>query len=116
VVALAAVALAVALPFKIWLGQRDDISSLTSQTAQTSRHIAALKAQQQQWNDPSYVEEQARQRLHYVVPGQTTYVVLGGSAATTTPTKTSARAVSSAPWYSQLWSSVASAGNAPSHR
>ena len=40
--ALASVALAVALPFKIWLAQRGEISSLQAQTRQQQQHVEAL--------------------------------------------------------------------------
>src|SRR3954471_8752998 len=46
-VALASVALAVALPFKVWVGQRGEIHTLQSQTRQQQQHIAALREQQQ---------------------------------------------------------------------
>src|SRR5947209_10795709 len=75
--ALASVALAVALPFKIWLAQRGEISTLQTQTQAQAQHVTALQHQQQQWQDPAYVEQQARQRLHYVKPGEKAYIVLG---------------------------------------
>ena len=110
VVALAAVALAVALPFKIWLGQRNDIASLSAQTRQTQQHITALRAQRKRWQEPSYIEQQARQRLHLVMPGQKTYVVLGNKAAPKTRSAAAATTASTLPWYDQLWSSVRAAG------
>jgi hypothetical protein len=111
-VALASVALAVALPFKIWLAQRGEISSLQAQTRVQERHVADLQRQQQQWQDPAYVEPQARVRLHYVKPGEKAYVVLGkpkaaparpAAAASPTPSTTG-------PWYSRLWQTVELAG------
>src|SRR6476619_363377 len=71
--ALASVALAVALPFKIWLAQRGEISSLQAHTRA-----------EQQWQDPAYVERQARVRLHYVMPGEKAYIVLGRPKPKTT--------------------------------
>jgi cell division protein FtsB len=115
VVALAAVALAVALPFKIWLGQRSDIASLGAQTRQAQHQITALQAERKRWNSPSYIEQQARERLHYVMPGQKTYVVLGSPATPKKKTSRDPAATSTAPWYSQFWASVASAGAAPTH-
>lgn len=109
-VALAAVALAVALPFKIWLGQRDDIASLSAQTKQTQQQIASLKAQRKRWQDPSYIEQQARQRLHFVMPGEKTYVVLGQKATAKNRSRATTGPTSTSPWYSQLWSSVTAAG------
>ena len=32
--------------------------------------VAALKAEQARWHDPAYVEQQIRQRLHFVMPGE----------------------------------------------
>ena len=106
-VALASVALAIALPFKIWLAQRGEISSRQAPTRQQEQHVADLQRQQKQWADPAYVEQQARLRLHYVKPGEKAYVVMGKPkqqsrqtpAATPTPTTTGA-------WYSRLWQTV----------
>lgn len=116
-VALASVALTVALPFKIWLGQRGDIASLTAQTRQAQQQVNQLTAQQKRWNDNAYVEQQARERLHYVMPGQKTYVVLGppahrrASRPVATPTD-----ASTSPWYTQLWKSVQAAGGTDAAR
>jgi hypothetical protein len=110
------VALAVALPFKIWLGQRSDIASLSAQTRQAQQHITALQAERKRWDTPAYVEQQARQRLHYVMPGQKTYVVLGSPSAPTHRPASGNAAPSTSPWYDQLWSSLAAAGAAPTHR
>ena len=109
--ALASVALAIALPFKIWLAQRGEISALRAQTQAQQQHVEQLQRQQQQWQDPAYVEQQARQRLHYVMPGEKAYIVLGrpapkasakGSAPSTPAVK--------GPWYSRLWQTVQIAG------
>jgi cell division protein FtsB len=115
VVALAAVALAVALPFKIWLGQRNDIASLNAQTRQAQRQISTLRAERKRWSQPAYVEQQARERLHYVMPGQKTYVVLGSPARSKQKPARGTSATSTSPWYSQLWASVTTAGAAPNH-
>src|SRR3954454_3789327 len=59
-IALASVALAIALPFKVWVGQRGQISALQAQERAQQQQVAALQHQQQQWQDPAYVEQQAR--------------------------------------------------------
>ncbi|HTR71115.1 MAG TPA: septum formation initiator family protein [Mycobacteriales bacterium] len=104
---------AVAVPLKIWLGQRHDIASLTAATDQTRQRLAALNAEHKRWQDPGYVEAQARQRLHLVLPGQKSYIVLGkagqGRRASSTHLRTSSAGGS---WYSTLWASVQAAGNA----
>lgn len=108
--ALASVMVAVALPFKVWLGQRGSISSLHAQIHAEQQRLAQLQAEHQRWNDPSYVEQQARQRLHYVLPGRKTYVVLGRTPHKKGSSSVSAAAASSAPWYSTLWQSMQAAG------
>jgi cell division protein FtsB len=115
-VALASVALAVALPFKIWLGQRGDIAALATQTRQARAHVHELAAQRRRWHDPAYVEQQARERLHYVLPGQKTYVVLGMPRGQSSHPSSSDGSTSSAAWYSQLWQSVQAAGRENSGR
>ena len=112
-VALASVALAVALPFKIWLAQRGQIADLRAQTQAQQQHVAALEAQQQQWADPAYVEQQARLRLHYVLPGEKAYVYLGPKPSTAKPaTKGNDTPAGTGPWYSRLWQTVQVAGTA----
>ena len=109
--ALASVALAVALPFKIWLAQRGQIADLREQTRAQQQHVAALEAQQHRWSDPAYIEQQARLRLHYVMPGEKAYIVLGRPKPKA-PAKTSATPtpVVTGPWYSRLWQTVQIAG------
>jgi len=109
------VALALALPFKVWVAQRGQIASLQSQTRDQEHRVAALKREQQRWQDPAYVEQQARLRLHYAMPGEKTYVVLGKpkkhhKAATVAP----AEPALTGPWYSRLWQSVQEAGKGTS--
>ena len=111
-VALASVALALALPFKVWVGQRSQIHGLQAQTKEQERRVAQLREQQARWNDPDYVKRQARVRLHYAMPGETTYVVLGKPK--THKHKTQDAPTTSAltgPWYSRLWQSVEAAGD-----
>lgn len=117
-VAVMSVLLALALPTKVYISQRNEIGRLESQTRAQQARVAALKAQQARWNDPAYVERQARQRLHYVRPGETAYVVLGGQSAASSTTATaraggvSGAAAASTPgsWYAALWRSVTDAG------
>jgi hypothetical protein len=114
---LAFVIVAIALPFKIWLSQRGDLSSLNDQIRRAQQRVAELNAQDQKWNDPAYVEAQARKRLHYVMPGQTNRVILGPKpshrqqAIATAIAHPAAPPASGGPWYSQLWQSMQTAGD-----
>jgi cell division protein FtsB len=111
-VALASVALALALPFKIWVAQRSQIHSLAAQTRSTEQRITQLQRERARWHDPAFIEQQARIRLHYARPGETTYVVLDRpkqKAPAVTPTQ---QPTLTGPWYSQLWQSTVAAGTA----
>lgn len=62
---------------RAYLRQSDQIHQLQAQIVASQASIAASKEQQKRWKDPSYIEQQARLRFGWVMPGQTPYVVLG---------------------------------------
>ena len=102
-----------ALPLREFLGQRGDIRELEQQEAAANRRVAALEEQKARLEDPAYTASLARDRLHFVRPGETAYVVIAPSAPAVAP-KDAERAAAAptgpdAPWYSQLWGSVRSA-------
>lgn len=110
-VVLAALAIALAGPLRQLIGQRSQISSLRSNVAQQTQQLKDLQKQQKQWADPTYVAQQARDRLHYVMPGEVPYVTLAPTPSTSAPA--SAHAVADQPWYAQLWSSIQGADATP---
>ncbi|WP_169516476.1 FtsB family cell division protein [Gulosibacter molinativorax] len=61
------------------IGQRQHIAQLEEDIATTSEDIDALEQAQARWDDPAYVRAQARGRLLFVEPGDTTYVVVDES-------------------------------------
>ena len=114
-VTVATVIVAVALPFKVWLSQRDSINSLAAQNAAIQKRVQQLQKQDQRWQTPSYIEKQARKRLQYVMPGTKTYVILGNTKHKAASSTAKANAVAAdGPWYSTLWSSMQAAGGTAS--
>lgn len=112
-VAIGVVVLALALPLKVFLSQQATVSRLRAQTSAEAGQVAALRATLREWADPAYVEAQARDRLHMVLPGQTTYLVLGGTALPAAPQAPATHVTAAArAWYTQLWGSLSSTGNA----
>jgi cell division protein FtsB len=101
------------LPLREFLSQRADIRHLQQSQAAARARVAALEEQKARLADPDYVAALARDRLHFVRPGEIAYVVIAASAPPTTPTDArraaAAPAGPEAPWYSQLWGSVRSA-------
>ena len=109
---LVAVAVSLLVPIRQYLAQRADIAALRAGVANERDRVSALQAERERWADPAYVQQQARERLHFVMPGETAYVVLGqpkapeASAATTGP---GAAVVTDRTWYAGLWDSVRAA-------
>ncbi|GAC1383221.1 MAG: hypothetical protein NVSMB48_15940 [Marmoricola sp.] len=62
---------------RAYLQQSQQIHQLEAQIAAAKASIAASQLQQKRWKDPAYIEEQARLRFGWVLPGQTPYIVLG---------------------------------------
>ena len=110
---LCALVVSAALPLREFLSQRADIQHLQQSQAAARARVAALEEQKARLEDPDYAAALARDRLHFVRPGEVAYVVIAPSAAPASPTE-ARRAASApvgpeAPWYSQLWGSVRSA-------
>ena len=100
--------LAIAPPVKHYFTQRAQISALESQLS--ADNVALQKAREEllRWQDPEYIKSQARERLHFVLPGERQYIVVDGS---TTRSKESTTQVASAlsdgqPWYARLIASI----------
>ena len=104
-VVVAALALALAAPLRQLLTQRAQIASLQSNIASSQKQIAALQKTQKLWADPTYIAGQARDRLHYVYPGQVPYVTLSPTPVPSASAEAAA-ALASQPWYGRLWGSV----------
>jgi cell division protein FtsB len=105
-----------------WLAQRSEIAAGAARVEALQREVDALTVQNQRWADTAFVKAQARQRLHFVMPGEVGYVVLDDSpkpAKATDPRLASAavpRRSPSQPWYSTLWQSVKIAGDPATER
>ena len=115
---LAAVAVVLALLilpyFQKWLVQRSQLNAARQEIAQSRSEVSALEQQRARWQDPEYVKAQARQRLHFVMPGDTGYVVLDPPSqqqATTDPSAAAAGVTEQGrSWFGNLWQSVEVAG------
>jgi hypothetical protein len=110
-----ALVLSVGYPLKQYLGQRGEIGRLEQQRRETQERVKALEEQRRRLADPDYVKAQARERLHYVLPGESAYVVI-------MPRQRSQPEATGAPipavdggasWYDRLWATVRAADSAP---
>jgi cell division protein FtsB len=117
VLALVACALVLALtyPTREFFAQRAQIAELRTQTAEQQARVGRLAEQRARWDDPAFVKAQARQRLHFVMPGETGYVAVGsGGAGKGGTTGGGNGGGDKKPWFSNLADSVKGAGDEPS--
>lgn len=92
------------------LRQQGEIAALTERVAAQERTVADLESERARWQDPAYVEQQARQRLKFVKVGDRSYTVIDPDS----PARAQVPGASVAapgvragqPWYVELWSSV----------
>ncbi|MCX6443508.1 MAG: septum formation initiator family protein [Actinobacteria bacterium] len=105
--------LTIAPPVKHYFTQRAQISALQSQLS--ADHSALQKARDELllWQDPEYIKSQARERLHFVLPGERQYIVTEGKTDGTqnSTTKIASALVDGQPWYARLIASISETGN-----
>jgi cell division protein FtsB len=63
-------------PLRTLFEQRQQVADLQAQLDQKNATLDALTTQRARWNDPAYIRAQARDRLFYVMPGETSYLVI----------------------------------------
>lgn len=97
-----------------YLSQRAQYDAILHQIEEAEAVSTALEAELAKWQDDDYVRSQARERLSYVMPGETTYIVVGADAVEqeqTASTSTSTTAADTTPpWYEIVRESARVAG------
>ena len=118
VLVLSVLTISYASSLKAYFQQHSQIQQLQSQIASSQASINRLENEKAQWQDPAYVREQARARFGYLMPGQTSYVVIGDNGkplaaqARLSDPRTSSTKTPTA-WWTTEWRSVELAGNPP---
>jgi cell division protein FtsB len=104
--------LTLAPPIKNYFTQRAQISALKSQVATDRTALEQARAELSTWQDPNYVKSQARERLHFVMPGERQYIVTGSEISQAEPqtTQVAKQLPEGAPWYTKLIASVTESG------
>lgn len=111
-----ALVLSLAYPAKEFLAQRGEIGRLQQEQREAQARVAALEERKRQLDDPAYVRAQARERLYFVLPGETVYVVVppAGSGAGAGTKPEAAGVTEDGSWYGRLWGTVRTAdGSTP---
>jgi cell division protein FtsB len=101
-----------ASPLHRFLQSRSDVQNAARQLRDDQSQLTELRRQQALWNDPGYIQRQARERLQFAMPGDTVYVVVDKGAKSDIE-KTAGTGASSKSqgktWNERLWDSVQAA-------
>jgi len=118
-ITLAVVTLLLAPYLQPWWAQRSQLNAARQQVTDLQHQVDQLSVENRRWDDPAFVKAQARDRLHYVMPGEIGYVLLddGTAKAVTDPRQAAGSLPAGAAgqaWYSTVWQSLQAAGAPPS--
>ena len=94
---------ALAYPMRQYVSQRAEIADLEREKRQAGERVEQLRDLKARWQDDAYAEQQIRQRLHYVLPGETGYIVVDPDTARQSRADLGA---ADRPWYSNVWDGV----------
>jgi len=100
---LCSLIVALAYPIRQYVSQRAEIADLERQKRQAGERVEQMRDLKARWQDDAYAEQQIRQRLHYVMPGETGYIVIDPDAAEQSRADLGA---ADRPWYSNVWDGV----------
>ncbi len=95
---------------------QQELAAARAELTETQQHNKELQAELDLWNDDDFVRAQARERLGYVMPGQTLYVVKDPSVGSAQEQLEERVATvnrerrAATPWYVTMWDSVAVSG------
>jgi cell division protein FtsB len=114
-ITVAVVTLLLAPYLQPWWAQRSQLNAARQQVTDLQHEVDDLTAQSRRWQDPSFVKAQARGRLHYVMPGEISYVLLDDGPAVAADPRQAAGSLpettAGQPWYSTVWQSLQAAGS-----
>ncbi|MBC2907087.1 FtsB family cell division protein [Streptomyces cupreus] len=94
---------ALAYPIRQYVAQRAEIADLERQKQQAEERVEDLRDLKARWQDDAYAEQRIRERLHYVMPGETGFVVVDPDAAKQARTDLG---TADRPWYANVWDGV----------
>lgn len=102
--------------FARYLDRQQEVAQAKDSLIQAKDSVAELERELDLWNDPEFVKSQARERLGYVMPGETLYVVSDTGKGTAVEQRDSRVAEANrdrraaTPWFVTMWDSLSVAG------
>jgi cell division protein FtsB len=100
---LCTMVVALAYPMRQYVSQQAQIADLEREQQQAQQRVEQLRDLKARWQDDAYAEQQIRERLHYVMPGETGYIMIDPNLV-----KQSRADAGSArrPWYANVFDAV----------
>ena len=108
-------ALSYASTVRVYLDQQHALAVMEQQIRDQRTQLADLEAQLARWDDPAFVKAQARERLGWVLPGETGYRVVDANGkpvdggAVIDSERTMPADERPKPWWGRMWGSVEAA-------
>jgi cell division protein FtsB len=100
-----------ASPLHRYFGSRSDVEHAAQQLHDDQAQRDSLQKQLVRWSDPGYIQQQARMRLQFAMPGDTVYIVVNpGQKSDIEKSAGTKVAQKSETWNQRLWDSVQAAG------
>ncbi|MFJ2257495.1 septum formation initiator family protein [Streptomyces sp. NPDC087844] len=100
---LCSLVVALAYPIRQYVSQRAEVAELQREREQARERVEELRDLKARWQDDAYAEQRIRERLHYVMPGETGFIVVDPDAAKKTRTD---RTAADRAWYANVWDGV----------
>ncbi|MGI9064345.1 MAG: FtsB family cell division protein [Pseudonocardiaceae bacterium] len=100
-VLVAALGLSVAVPLQNYVGVQGELAAVRDDQTRLADQVAELERRRALLEKPVHVEAQARERLRYVRPGETPYIVQLPPPAAVVPAPEP-----EVPWFTRLWRSL----------
>ena len=113
-VVLLVLVISYASSLRAWLDQRQQIDEARQRIETVQQQIDDLERERRRWADDAYVEQQARGRLGFLMPGETGYRVItpGGTTLDTQAEPQPSDQADPRSWYDTMWASARRAGRA----
>jgi cell division protein FtsB len=106
-------ALTIAPPIKHYFTQRAQISALKSQVEGNNAALEQARKDLLLWRDPEFIKSQARERLHFILPGERQYIVTDSEGQYTQESGTTVanKIPDGQPWYARMIASITETQN-----
>ncbi|MFD9881457.1 septum formation initiator family protein [Streptomyces alboflavus] len=109
VLVVCSLVVALAYPMRQYVSQRAEIAEQRQKQSEHRENVERLRDEKARWQDDAYAEQRVRDRLHYVMPGETGFTVIDPAAA---EDHRGDEAAADRPWYANVWDGVDEADRA----